>query len=326
MLIRCSECGAAISDRAGSCPHCGAPVKRREFNLLLLVSPIAVCAIGILLSSVAAVYGRNALGRAWAESFATMLFCFLGAAVAVRVARWAWTSEAFSNWFRYAQVYFAGHMYYASFSRMSDSKAAITIASIVVLICIVDMLTLKISAEKVRSDVTAKIKGNAGTRRKKHHLKKYAVASEDDILDEANAICSSSCQEGDVSGEVAAGTVERKASYANVWWALIVLALTFGLAKIVHDPEASERWKNYTEYGMCKTKSGELVWDSDFVVKDSKGCPDTNKTYQKKREEYEALYGKADMPPDMQVWFLGVGIIVLMLLGPYVVRKLKMAR
>ena len=29
-LIRCSECGKEISDKANTCPHCGAPVEKSE--------------------------------------------------------------------------------------------------------------------------------------------------------------------------------------------------------------------------------------------------------------------------------------------------------
>ena len=29
-LIKCSECGREISDKASSCPHCGCPVTGKE--------------------------------------------------------------------------------------------------------------------------------------------------------------------------------------------------------------------------------------------------------------------------------------------------------
>ena len=31
-LRKCRECGAAVSSRAATCPHCGAPVKRKGFS------------------------------------------------------------------------------------------------------------------------------------------------------------------------------------------------------------------------------------------------------------------------------------------------------
>lgn len=30
MLIKCSECGKEVSDKASTCPHCGAPVKKEK--------------------------------------------------------------------------------------------------------------------------------------------------------------------------------------------------------------------------------------------------------------------------------------------------------
>lgn len=32
MLIKCSECGKEVSDKANSCPNCGAPVKEDEIQ------------------------------------------------------------------------------------------------------------------------------------------------------------------------------------------------------------------------------------------------------------------------------------------------------
>lgn len=29
-LIKCSECGGQVSDKAASCPHCGAPISRAK--------------------------------------------------------------------------------------------------------------------------------------------------------------------------------------------------------------------------------------------------------------------------------------------------------
>ena len=31
-LIKCSECGKEISDKAKVCPNCGAPIKEGEFH------------------------------------------------------------------------------------------------------------------------------------------------------------------------------------------------------------------------------------------------------------------------------------------------------
>ncbi|PKN65528.1 MAG: hypothetical protein CVU57_10260 [Deltaproteobacteria bacterium HGW-Deltaproteobacteria-15] len=32
-LIQCAECGKEISDKAASCPHCGAPTKHGKWRI-----------------------------------------------------------------------------------------------------------------------------------------------------------------------------------------------------------------------------------------------------------------------------------------------------
>jgi len=34
-LIECSECSKEVSDKAGSCPHCGAPISTSDVTLVL---------------------------------------------------------------------------------------------------------------------------------------------------------------------------------------------------------------------------------------------------------------------------------------------------
>lgn len=47
MLIDCSECGKQVSDKASSCPHCGAPVESKSgLNLDLLLGSVKCPACG----------------------------------------------------------------------------------------------------------------------------------------------------------------------------------------------------------------------------------------------------------------------------------------
>ncbi|MBB4302332.1 putative paraquat-inducible protein A [Rhodobium orientis] len=65
-LITCPECDRQVSDRAGACPQCGAPVhlpaKRARSNRLALVAVSAalVVMVGVLLTV--------SLGNQWAEN------------------------------------------------------------------------------------------------------------------------------------------------------------------------------------------------------------------------------------------------------------------
>lgn len=48
-LIKCSECGKEISDKAKVCPNCGAPIKEGEFHKeLSLAKKIAIAIVIIL--------------------------------------------------------------------------------------------------------------------------------------------------------------------------------------------------------------------------------------------------------------------------------------
>lgn len=79
MLIKCPECGEQISDQAGACPHCGAPIQRgspgvdgratygqsrRARDILLFFSLVAV-----LLDAVLYVLGRLVLISRLRDSF-----------------------------------------------------------------------------------------------------------------------------------------------------------------------------------------------------------------------------------------------------------------
>jgi nitrate reductase gamma subunit len=48
-LTKCEECGGPLSDRAMSCPHCGAPVRKRgRLVAAAIVGLLAALAAGLL--------------------------------------------------------------------------------------------------------------------------------------------------------------------------------------------------------------------------------------------------------------------------------------
>lgn len=60
-LMKCNECGEKVSDKAGSCPHCGAPIKLDEVyndieqdivtvkvNLLIIIVCCIMCTMAVL--------------------------------------------------------------------------------------------------------------------------------------------------------------------------------------------------------------------------------------------------------------------------------------
>lgn len=56
MLGRCTECGKEVSNKARSCPHCGAPVKRRRRPLLW---SLVATALIIFVTFLAAIFGAD---------------------------------------------------------------------------------------------------------------------------------------------------------------------------------------------------------------------------------------------------------------------------
>ena len=49
-LTKCDECGGQLSDRAVSCPHCGAPVQRRGRRVAALLGVVFAALAASLLT------------------------------------------------------------------------------------------------------------------------------------------------------------------------------------------------------------------------------------------------------------------------------------
>ncbi|WP_152054498.1 zinc ribbon domain-containing protein [Tautonia marina] len=75
-LVRCSECGQSISNRAASCPHCGYKAHRSASGLETVV--MSVFRIVMLLLTVFAVVAGFIFPFAW---ILAILFLVLGIAV-----------------------------------------------------------------------------------------------------------------------------------------------------------------------------------------------------------------------------------------------------
>lgn len=130
----------------------------------------------------------------------------------------------------------------------------------------------------------------------------------------------------------------RRMTHANVWRALGVSALTFLLALMVHDPEASERWEKYCEYNRYVRGVEEFLPNGQVVLRhdcgwdviDKNGNLDQKKidrilaeARRKQEEEYVALYGEVHRPLDRVVWAVGICIAVVLLFWPMIVKKVK---
>lgn len=80
-LIACAECGRQVSDKAASCPHCGAPIATaakaeatvttqltsRKFELQQLIAVAAIIG-GMLIAIVAETAGARGFGGALAAA------------------------------------------------------------------------------------------------------------------------------------------------------------------------------------------------------------------------------------------------------------------
>lgn len=130
----------------------------------------------------------------------------------------------------------------------------------------------------------------------------------------------------------------RRIPHANVWCALGVLVLTFLLALMTHDPEATERWEKYCEYNRYVRGVEELLPSGQVVLRrdcgwdviDKNGNLDQKKidrllaeARRKQEEEYVALYGEAHRPLDGVVWAVGICIAALLFFWPMIVKKVK---
>ena len=47
-LIKCSECGKEISDKATTCIHCGCPVSKNKSNVIIGIIGIVILLYGII--------------------------------------------------------------------------------------------------------------------------------------------------------------------------------------------------------------------------------------------------------------------------------------
>ncbi len=56
-LTKCDECGGQVSDRALSCPHCGAPRRRAPAVAAAIVA--AILALGVALASMRSAGDRS---------------------------------------------------------------------------------------------------------------------------------------------------------------------------------------------------------------------------------------------------------------------------
>lgn len=130
----------------------------------------------------------------------------------------------------------------------------------------------------------------------------------------------------------------RRMTHANVWCALGALVLTFLLALMARDPDASVRWEKYCEYNRYVRGVEELLPNGQVVLRhdcgwdviDKNGNLDRKKidkllaeARRKQEEEYVALYGEVNRPIDRVVWPVGICIAAALLFWPMIVKKIK---